>query len=214
MAHYGITNKRSRSNMLILEKMMTFMIDICAQNLTMQYLKEDIGYFRNLCQHHHLELLQKILKYLRNESEKVYANLEKEVGTNELQKFFLDQSGNDVAHINEADANTDELLLMAYTNLDALELKSKVMPKINFFVDTFKNILDTLRSNSRLLGFYNDTARKVFKFCHKYKNKREFKKISETLHFHFNQILKYDKSPESSGRIPYPIKLNDDQQVA
>jgi len=99
---------------------------------------------------------------------------------------------------------------MAYANLDALELKSNIMPRINFFTETSKNILDTLRSNSRLLGFYNDTARKVFKFCQKYNNKREFKKVSETLHSHFNQILKYDKLNESSGRIPYPIKLDED----
>ena len=58
--------------MLNLEKLMMFMIDICAKNLTTMYLKDDIGYFRNLCQHHHLSNLEKILKYLRNESEKVY----------------------------------------------------------------------------------------------------------------------------------------------
>lgn len=212
MLHFGITNKRSRSNMLNLEKLMMSMIDICAHNLTTMYLKDDIGYFRNLCQHHHLSNLEKILKYLRNESEKVYLQLEKEYGQNELQRFFSDESS-EVNKVNQSDATTDELLLMAYTNLDALEVKSKIMPRINFFTETFKNILDTLRSNSRLLGFYNDTARKVFKFCQKYNNKREFKKISETLHSHFNQILKYDKQLESSGRIPYPIKLNDDNQV-
>jgi len=75
---------------------------------------------------------------------------------------------------------------MAYTNLDAIVEKSKVMPRINFFIDTFKSILDTLRTNSKLLDFYNETARIVFRFCRKYRNKREYKKISETLHSHFN----------------------------
>ena len=60
---------------------------------------------------------------------------------------------------------------MAYTNLDYLEERSKVMPRAQFFLETCKNILDTLRSNSKLLDFYNDTARKVFTFCNKYKSK-------------------------------------------
>ena len=30
---------------------MVLMIDICAENLTTLYLKDDIGYFRNLCQY-------------------------------------------------------------------------------------------------------------------------------------------------------------------
>lgn len=129
-----------------------------------------------------------------------------------MQKFFSDQKDVETFE-SETDASSDQLLLLAYTNLETLEVKSYVMPRINFFIDTFKNILDTLRSNSRLLGFYNETTRKVFKICQKYKNKREFKKISETLHSHFNQILKYDKQAESTGKIPFPIKLDDQQQV-
>jgi len=70
--------------MLILERLMTLMIDICADKLTTLYLKDDIGYFRNLCQHHHLNLLEKILKYLRNEAEKVYNQLEKDYSQEEL----------------------------------------------------------------------------------------------------------------------------------
>lgn len=35
--------------MIILEKLMNLMIDICSEKLTTLYLKDDIGYFRNLC---------------------------------------------------------------------------------------------------------------------------------------------------------------------
>ena len=81
---------------------------------------------------------------------------------------------------------------MAYTQIDALEEKNEIMPRALFFLETCKIILDTLRSNSKLLEFYNDTARKVFAFCKKYKARKEFRKISETLHNHFNQIVKHD----------------------
>jgi hypothetical protein len=49
--HVGLQNRRTKQNMIILEKLMTLMIDICIDKLTLQFLKEDIGHFRNLCQH-------------------------------------------------------------------------------------------------------------------------------------------------------------------
>ena len=113
--------------------------------------------------------------------------------------------------MNEQDATSDELLLMAYSSMDYLEEKNQILPRANFYLETCKNILDTLRSNSKLLEFYNDTARKIFSFCEKYKNKKEYRRISETLHSHFNQIIKYDKSvADQSSKIPYPIKLDEE----
>jgi hypothetical protein len=47
------------------------MIDICADNLTISYLKEDIGHFRNLCQHTNMNLLENVLKTLRNKADQV-----------------------------------------------------------------------------------------------------------------------------------------------
>ena len=98
---------------------------------------------------------------------------------------------------------------MAYTSLDLLEEKNAIIPRANFFLDICKNILDTLRSNSKLLEFYNETARKIFVYCKKYNCKKEYKKISETLHSHFNQIIKLEKAPEQNSKIPFPIRLDE-----
>jgi hypothetical protein len=183
--------------MIILEKLMVEMIDICADKLTTNYLKEDIGHFRNLCQHQSTNLLEKVLTYLRNKSEKVFIALEKEYGVEKLMGYLSDAPEElDSTVINEQDATPDDLLFLAYTNLDYLEEKHAIQPRAFFFLDICKNILDTLRSNSKLLEFYNETARKVFAFCKKYKCKREFRRVSETLHSHFNQIIKLDKSNE------------------
>ena len=66
--------------------------------------------------------------------------------------------------IAEQEATSDELLLMAYTGMDQLEEKHKIQPRAAFFLDICKSILDTLRSNSKLLEFYNNTARKIFSY--------------------------------------------------
>mgnify|MGYP006095957463 CR=1 FL=1 len=194
--HVGLQNRKTKSNMIILEKLMVLMIDICAENLTTLHLKEDIGYFRNLCQYQSMNLLEKVLSYLRNKCEKVFNDLEKEYGQEKLMQFLSDDHVQAATPaVSEQEATSDELIFLAYTSLDELEEKHAVQPRASFFLDICKNILDTLRSNSKLLEFYNDTARKIFAFCKKYKSKREYRRISETLHSHFNQILKLDKEP-------------------
>jgi len=193
---------------------MVLMIDICADNLTTLHLKEDIGYFRNLCQHQSMNLLEKVLTILRNKCEKVFNDLEKEYGQEKLMQFLSDEHADEESSaVNEQEATSDELIFLAYTSLDDLEEKHNVQPRASFFLDICKNILDTLRSNSKLLEFYNDTARKIFAFCKKYKSKREYRRISETLHSHFNQIVKLDKEPQQNSKIPYPIKLEEEEQI-
>lgn len=90
MLHVGLQNRKTKSNMIILEKLMVLMIDICAENLTTLHLKEDIGYFRNLCQYQSMNLLEKVLSYLRNKCEKVFNDLEKEYGQEKLMQFLSD----------------------------------------------------------------------------------------------------------------------------
>ena len=71
------------------------------------------------------------------------------------------------------------------------------MPSVTYFTDVCKIILDSLRSNSKMLDFYNSTAQKMFDFCVKYNYKKEYLKVSDTLHIHFIQILKQSKMHES-----------------
>jgi hypothetical protein len=155
--------------------------------------------------------METVLTYLRTKCEDVLIGLEKEYGHEKLMQFLSEEA--DEAAEQQETSNVDELLYMAYTSLDLLEEKNAIIPRANFFLDICKNILDTLRSNSKLLEFYNETARKIFAYCKKYNCKKEFKKISETLHSHFNQIIKLERVPEQNSKIPFPIKLDEEDQI-
>jgi hypothetical protein len=106
--------------MLVLEKLMTLMIDICAENLTTLYLKEDIGYFRNLCQHQSMNLLEKVLTYLRAKSEKEFERLEKEYAEDVLRRF-LGEDGQEKLELEQAIGSPDEMMFLAYTQMETLE---------------------------------------------------------------------------------------------
>jgi translation initiation factor 3 subunit A len=89
------------------------------------------------------------------------------------------------------------------------------MPHVNFFIEVCKIILDTLRQNSKLLEFYNQTAIRCFEFCAKYSYKSEYQKVSDTLHSHFNQVVKQAKHPDPQqlAKIPFPIKLDEEDTL-
>lgn len=207
--HIGITNRKTKQNTLILEKLMTCMIDICTENHTTLYLKEDIGLFRNLCQNQSMNLLTSVIGNLRKKCEAVFTDIEKEFTHEQLMKYLSDHSSIETHEMNEMDTAGDELILLAYTGIDSLNEKNRILPRVNYFLEISKIILDTLRSNSKLLDFYNETTRLIFNYCRKYKSSKEYKVIAETLHSHFNQIIKSDKNPEGNSKIPFPIKLEE-----
>ena len=80
-------------------------------------------------------------------------------------------------------------------------------------MDTYKIILDTLRQNSRLLDLYNQAATRLMAFCVKYKCAKEFRRVSATLHGHYEKILEAQKIPEMNAKIPYPVTLEDDEST-
>lgn len=54
-------------------------------------------------------------------------------------------------------------------------------------------------------------ATSLFAFCHKFRCQREYRKLADTLHNHFQQLVKAKKNPEqyANSKIPYPVKLDD-----
>lgn len=64
------------------------MITICVEKRTTVYLKEDLGHFRNLCQHTNMTMLENALKNLRQQTEKIMSELEAKYGDERLKKIL------------------------------------------------------------------------------------------------------------------------------
>lgn len=52
------------------------MIEICTETLSVQYLKEDIGHFRNVVQHTNMSLLDAVLKTLKSRANDIIKKTE------------------------------------------------------------------------------------------------------------------------------------------
>jgi translation initiation factor 3 subunit A len=105
--------------------------------------------------------------------------------------------------------------VLANSQYDAIEARHPLMARVSFFIDVCKIILDTLRQNAKTLDFYNATAQRVFDFCQKYNYRFEYNRVSETLHSHFNQVLKFQKQPELlvQSKIPFPVRLDEEDAL-
>jgi len=205
--HSAIQNRRNRFNNQILERIMTFIIDVCKENLTVGYLKEDFSHFRNLCQHSNMNLLEHIVTYLRTETEKLITALEEKKGVEKIKEILARNVENVV------DESPEDLLILANCEFDTMKEREEVFPKVTFLIEVYKIILDSLRQNSKLIDFYNDTAKRGFEFCRKYACKQEFRYLSETLHSHFNQIIDVAKNREKALKIPFPVRLEEDETL-
>jgi len=111
----------------------------------------------------------------------------------------------------EIDATPEELILLANCELEDIIDKNILIPRIDFHTSVTKMIMDTLRQNSKLLHLYNQVAQNLFSFCFKFNCQREYRKLADTLHNHYQQLIKAKKNPDQffNSKIPYPVKLDD-----
>lgn len=67
---------------------------------------------------------------------------------------------------------------------------------LQFLWETYKTVLDILRTNQKLEQLYHHTTRHAFHFCIKYERKAEFRRLSEILRIHFSNITRYPQQLE------------------
>ena len=65
-----------------------------------------------------------------------------------------------------------------------------LVPWLIFLWETYRSVLDILRSNSKLELVYHKTAERAFTFCQQYKRKVEFRRLCEMLRTHLTNLQK------------------------
>ena len=162
-----------------------------------------------------MNTLESVFKYLIKKINQIVKQVETEHGTEKLIHLLSESDKKDVkdgtvAHIQEGEASPEELILLANCDLEEITEKLKIVPRINFYTEVTKIIMDTLRQNAKLLHLYNEVAQNLFEFCLKFQCKKQYKNLADVLHTHFQQLEKAKKFPEQQNfKIPYPVRLDD-----
>ena len=137
-----------------------------ANNAT-THLKDNLNIFRNTCQHTSMGLLESVINYLIKKNNNIVKSIEQSEGIEKLIKLLSEREtgpetdlGQNVAQ--EDEATHEELILLANCDLDEIIDKNRLIPRIDFFTNASKIIMDTLRQNSKLLHLYNQVATSLF----------------------------------------------------
>ena len=69
-----------------------------------------------------------------------------------------------------------------------------LIPWIKFLWDAYRNCLDLLRNNKLVERLYQEIAKLAMEFCVNYDRKNEFRRLSDSLRTHLNQITRNTKS--------------------
>lgn len=89
-------------------------------------------------------------------------------------------------------ATPESLLMSAVCGEDAQDRSDRtiLLPWVKFLWESYGQCIELLRVNSHCEILYHDIARMAFQFCLKYNRKMEFRKLSEKLRKHLDDIGK------------------------
>lgn len=104
----------------------------------------------------------------------------------------VDDDDNEEEDISAIDL-TNMLLLSTMTSNPQQNQKEStlLLPRIKFLWEVYRAVLDILKSNSKLERLYHDTSINALEFCMVYKRRMEFRRLSDLLRMHFQNLQKY-----------------------
>jgi len=108
----------------------------------------------------------------------------------------------------EADASPEDIML-SYVSGDKSRDRTDrelVTPWFRFLWESYRSVLEILRTNSKLEALYASAARHAFAFCLKYKRAAEFRRLCDVLRQHLANMARYRDARELTA--PEPLNLH------
>ncbi|CAN0337072.1 unnamed protein product, partial [Discosporangium mesarthrocarpum] len=93
----------------------------------------------------------------------------------------------------EAEATPESIMLSTMTDEGEKERMDRetVVPWLRFLWETYRAVLDILKTNTKLEHVYHNTCIKAFNFCRTYERMAEFRRLCDTLRQHIVNLQKH-----------------------
>ncbi|CAE7024426.1 eif3a [Symbiodinium natans] len=180
--HHAILHKRWKNQWSpTLEKIIERHLQLCVELQKMRFAREGLHQYRATCQAANIQSLEQVVRVFRKAAEEKVNQAKKE------QDVRLGK----VADLEEMDA-PETILLQAIQAGDTRQQSQDkdVHTHFRFLWETYKVILDVLKSNSRLEEVYHETSRQAFEFCRANTRPQEFKRLCDILRKNFTDLSK------------------------
>jgi len=180
--HHAILHKRWKNQWSpTLEKIIERHLQLCVELQKMRFAREGLHQYRATCQAANIQSLEQVVRVFRKAAEEKVNQAKKD------QDVRLGK----VADLEELDA--PETILLAAIQAGDTRQQSQdkdVHTHFRFLWETYKVILDVLKSNNRLEEVYHETSRQAFEFCRANSRPQEFKRLCDILRKNFQDLSK------------------------
>ncbi|KAL4100589.1 hypothetical protein PRIC1_008380 [Phytophthora ramorum] len=191
--HDALIAKKNRTWQPTHEDLMILYLDICMELQMGRVAKDGLHQYRNLSIQHNPASLETIIKHFVTQAERKLAAAKKE--SNELNLLAA-------AKVDLDAAQTPEDVMLSTTTFEGSNDRTDrevVVPWLRFMWETYRTVLDILKSNSKLEPLYKATAMQAFDFCVEYQRKIEFRRVCEIMRNHLSALQKHTAAPTSQS---------------
>ncbi|CAH0474042.1 unnamed protein product [Peronospora belbahrii] len=191
--HDALIAKKNRTWQPTHEELMILYLDICLDLQMGRVAKDGLHQYRNLSIQLNPASLETIIKHFVSETQRKLSAAKKE--SNELNLLAAAMVDLDVAQ-------TPEDVMLSTTTFEGSNDRTDrevVVPWLRFMWETYRTVLDILKSNSKLESLYKATAMQAFDFCAEYQRKIEFRRVCEIMRNHLSALQKHIAAPSSQS---------------
>ncbi|CAH8557000.1 unnamed protein product [Schistosoma margrebowiei] len=162
--------RRTKQWQKVLEELMMLFVELCVELRKNIHFRKAIYTYKNMSVMENTISLEQVIRYYLNQIKGK---------TEEAQEV----SKSAIMEIEDLDVlETPESLMLNAVSMEGTQDRSArtiLMPWLKFLWDSYRLVLDLLRSNSKLEKLYHEVAHDAYNFCLKYGRKTEFKKLCE-----------------------------------
>ncbi|CAM9162125.1 unnamed protein product, partial [Ectocarpus sp. 8 AP-2014] len=177
------------------ETIMLKYMDLCVQLQQHRQAKDGLHQYRNMAQQQAPGSLEVIINYLVDQAEKKATNSRKKADQMSLVEAAK------VGDL-EAEATPESIMLSTMTEEGEKERADRemVVPWLKFLWETYRAVLDILKTNTKLEHVYHATCIKAFNFCRTYERTTELRRLCDTLRQHISNLQKHSAA-QTTNRL-------------
>ena len=200
LLHDVLSSRRHRTWSPTYEKIMTTYLNLCIDLNKAREAKDGLHQYRNLSQAQAPGSLESVIRHLLDTAER---NCREAKARADAGSGGAESTAAAAAAVSDADdldaagttsASGANVLLLSTMSSDPLQTQrdsALLLPRLKFLWESYRAVLDILRSNSKLERMYHLTAVGALRFCATYRRRTEFRRLCDMLRMHLGNLQKY-----------------------
>jgi len=202
LLHDVLSSRRPRTWSPAYEQIMIAYIDLCLTLHKSREAKDGLHQYRNLSQSQAPGSLEKVIRYLMENAELKCTQAKAFVDAEALASSEEEAAAEGAEDGGGFGGASPQSILLSTMSTDPAKSQrdsALLLPSLKFLWETYRAVLDILRSSSKLEHVYHAAAQGALRFCRTYKRRMEFRHLCDMLRLHLGNLRQYGSASAFDG---------------